>query len=338
VWRETDVVDVALSPIGGGEFPKRGALHCYVGSGEHAARLRVLDGDRRYGRLRLDEPVPLAPGDRLVLRESGRRRTVGGAEVLDVAPEGKARDAPGRLALEPGPRLIAAHPWLPLDALAPLAGIGPGEVDEFARGLIASGDALRAGAWLVQPDALDALRAAAVERVRAHHERSPLEPGVELPTLASALRVDPPRLRAAIQDLEELVVESGVVRHASQRARVADSPEARALLDALERDPFAPPEPKSFGAPAPLVRSLLREGALVDLDGVVFARRALDEARSRIQDALRARGSVTVADVRDLLGSTRKYVLPIVNWLDREGVTRRRGDDRVPGPASGVSA
>ena len=41
-------------------------------------------------------------------------------------------------------------------------------------------------------------------------------------------------------------------------------------------------------------------------------------------------------DVRDLLGSTRKYVLPILNQLDAEGVTRRRGDDRIPGPASGL--
>jgi selenocysteine-specific elongation factor len=72
----------------------------------------------------------------------------------------------------------------------------------------------------------------------------------------------------------------------------------------------------------------------VEVDGIAFAARALDEARRRVQVALRERGTVTVADVRDLLGSTRKFVLPILNRLDAEGVTRRRGDDRIPGPAS----
>jgi selenocysteine-specific elongation factor len=115
---------------------------------------------------------------------------------------------------------------------------------------------------------------------------------------------------------------------------VGDSPEARKLLDALEAAPFAPPEPESVGAPSGLVRALTREGRVVDLDGIVFAKSALDEGRRRVQAALRDRGTVTVADVRDLLGSTRKYVLPILQRLDAEGVTRRRGDDRIPGPAT----
>jgi selenocysteine-specific elongation factor len=88
------------------------------------------------------------------------------------------------------------------------------------------------------------------------------------------------------------------------------------------------------GAEPGLVRSLAREGQVVELDGVVFAANAVDEARRRVRAALRERGTVTVADVRDLLGSTRKYVLPILKRLDAEGVTRRRGDDRIPGPAA----
>jgi selenocysteine-specific elongation factor len=79
---------------------------------------------------------------------------------------------------------------------------------------------------------------------------------------------------------------------------------------------------------------MVREGVVVDLDGIVFAASALEEARRRIRAALAERGAVTVADVRDLLDSTRKYVLPILNRLDAEGVTRRRGDERIPGPTA----
>jgi selenocysteine-specific elongation factor len=333
-WHMTDVVDVALEPLAGGDLRRRAAWQCYVGSGEHRGNLRIVDPDRRYGRLRLAEAVPLAPGDRLVLRDSGRGDTVGGAEVLDVAPRGRTGDAPARLGLPLGPRLIGAHQWVPLDELGPLAGAGPAEARALVDELTRSGAAVRVGSWLVDPTALRTLRAGAGERVRAHHERAPLEPGVEVPALASALRVDPEQLRAALDGADELAVERGVVRDASHRAEASDSPEARKLLDALEAAPFAPPEPASVGADPSLVRALGREGRVVDLDGIVFATSALDEGRRRVQAALRERGTVTVADVRDMLGSTRKFVLPILQRLDAEGVTRRRGDDRIPGPAT----
>jgi selenocysteine-specific elongation factor len=333
-WHLTDIVDVALEPLRGIEFRTRSSLQCYAGSGEHAVLLRVLDPDRRYGRVRLDAPVPLVPGDRVVLRDPGERDTVGGGEVLDAAPAGRARDAPSYLGLPLDRRLLAADGWLAVDALGPRAGLGPAEAAALADDLVWSGAAVRVGRWLVDGDALAALRAAVAEQARAHHERAPLEPGVEVSTLAAALRVDAERLRAAVDDDGELVVEQGYVRDVAHRPRVGDSAEARALLAALEAAPFSPPEPASAGAGAALVRTLLREHAVVDLDGIVFAAGALDEARRRVQAALRDRGTVTVADVRDLLGSTRKYVLPILKQLDAEGVTRRRGDDRIPGPAT----
>jgi selenocysteine-specific elongation factor len=333
-WHATDVVDVALQPLPGAKFRPRATVQCYVGSGEHAGRLRVLDADGRFGRLRLAGALPLVPGDRLVLRDPGRGDTVGGAEVLDLAPEGRARDAPARLGLALGPRLVAAHPWLPVEALGIWAGAGTADAGALADDLVASGVAVRVGDWLVDPDALAALRHAAVERVRNHHELSPLEPGLELPALASALGVEPERLRAALAGADQVVVERGFVRDAAHHPLVAESPEARKLLDALQASPFSPPEPGSVGAEPGLVRSLAREGLVVDLDGVVFATTALDQGRRRVQAALRERSTVTVADVRDLLGSTRKYVLPILNRLDAEGVTRRRGDDRIPGPAT----
>ena len=333
-WQLTDVVDVGLEPLGNNTFRAHASLQCYAGSGEHPAVLRVLDAAGRFGRVRLDERVPLAPGDRLVLRDPGERDTVGGAEVLDAAPSGPARDAAPSLALPLERRLLAGHRWLAGDALGPRAGLGAAQAAALSEALVRSGAAVRVGAWLVAPDTLAALRTASADQVRAHHARAPLEPGVDLAKLASELRVDADRLRAALEEDSELVVERGYVRDATRRSSVGASAEARALLDALEKAPFSPPEPASAGADAALVRSLVREGAVVDVDGIVFASSALDEARRRVRAALRDRGTVTVADVRDLLGSTRKYVLPILKQLDREGITRRRGDDRIPGPAA----
>lgn len=333
-WHYPDVVDVALHRLPGVTLRRRAVLHCHVGSGEREGRLRVLDEDGRFGRLQLTGPVPIAPGDRLVLRDPGREATIGGAEVLDVAPTAKAADASARLALAAGPRLLAAHPWLRLAELPPLAGAGPAAVDAIVGELVTAGDAALVGEWLVSTAALAELRAAVTEQLEAHHRDRPLDAGVELQALAGGLRIDAAPLRAALDDADGIMVERGVARLASHRSRAADSPEAARLVAGLEATPFTPPEPGELGADRALVRALVREGVLVDLDGIVFAASALDDARTRIQAVLRGQPALTVADVRDLLGSSRKFVVPILTRLDAEGVTRRRGDERVAGAAT----
>ncbi|HEY5077826.1 MAG TPA: SelB C-terminal domain-containing protein, partial [Acidimicrobiia bacterium] len=107
---------------------------------------------------------------------------------------------------------------------------------------------------------------------------------------------------------------------------------ARKLLDALVASPLAPPAPTDIGVSLSIVRAMARAGAVIELDGVVFATSALDEARDRIARVVVEREAVTIADLRDVLGTSRKYILPIVNRMDAEGVTWRRGDLRIPGP------
>ena len=335
-WATATVVDVAVTPLAGGALSGRHRLHAAVGSGEHRVAYRTLDDDARYARLRFDAPLPLAPGDRLVLRDLGRRATVAGAEVLDVLPAPRAKDAPRRLVQPLGRRLLTARPWLDAEDLARAGGLAPGDAAALAEELTRDGTAVRLGAWLVDASALRALVDTAQTRVRDHHRAHPRDPGVDLSALAESLHVTAPQLRAALERSADLVVERGSVRERAHVGAVSATPEAAALVAALDAAPFSPPSPAELTSDPALVRALVREGALVDLDGVVFSAAALEAARVALIEALRDRGHLTVADVRDVLGSTRKYVLPICGWLDRQGVTRRRGDERVPGPASGV--
>lgn len=333
-WAPTAVIDVALTALPGTAIGQRGAFKAYIGSGEHDVRLRVLGEEGAYARLHLAESLPLAPGDRLVLRESGRQETVGGGEVLDVAPVGRARLAPARLPLPLGLRLLAAHPWLRPADLVRLAGLDAPGAKRLADELVASGEAVPVGGgeYLVATLALEEARKRVAEAVAEHHRRHPLEPGLELTALAPMLGFDPPRVRALLEGAPGIVVEHGRARLPSHRTRVADEPEARTLLAALGAHPFSPPTPAELGARPAIVRGLLREGLLIDLDGVVFTAEALSQARERVRAGLREHGSLTVSQVRDLLGSSRKYVLALLARLDAEGVTRRRGDDRFPGP------
>jgi selenocysteine-specific elongation factor len=195
--------------------------------------------------------------------------------------------------------------------------------------MVNTGSAVAAGEWLVAPEVLVDLRDRAAERVRTHHLEHPFDTGIELRTLATALRVDPDRVRAALMDQPALVVDRGAVRDASRTAGAAESASGRSLIAELEASPFSPASPSD---PA-LARALVREGALVELDGIVFTTGAVDRARALIEEALRHRDALTIADARALLGSSRKYVVPLLGRFDAEGVTRRQGDTRVAGPS-----
>ncbi len=298
-WAIVDVVDVALRALPGHTFGRRRMVDVHVGSGEQRGALRLLDEDGAYARVRLSTPLPIAPADRLVLRSSGAQATVGGAEVLDVAPARRTADALVRVHMPLATRVLASRPWCTPSEFAMLAG-RPAD----------AGEAERVGDWLVTPEELARVRARAAELGR--------DGWPAVTTVAAACGVEVGQLRAAVGDT------------------IADSPlddlAARVLLDKLNAAPFAPPAPADVDASPALVRALVRAGALVDIDGVIFTASALEEARRRVAQAVVERGELTVADVRDLLGSTRKYVLPIVNRMDADGVTRRRGDLRIPGP------
>jgi selenocysteine-specific elongation factor len=295
-WAVVSTVDIALHALPGFAFPTRGRVDVHAGSGELSGRLRILDGD--IARLVLDRPLPLAPGDRLVIRSSGAQSTLGGATVLDVSPPRRTADAVARARLSLSDRVLAAVPWCTADEYARLAGALP------------PADATRIGEWIVT--------AAELERVRTRAAELSRDGWPPITSMAAACGVTVPQLRAALGDQ---VPESPL-----------DDPAASALLAALDAQPFAPPAPSELGADPALVRALVRAGALVDLDGILFSASAIDAARSLIATAVVEKGEVTIGDLRDLLGSTRKYVLPIVNRMDAEGVTRRAGDLRTPGP------
>jgi selenocysteine-specific elongation factor len=217
-----------------------------------------------------------------------------------------------------------------------LAGVDPAGAEGLARDLVGSGEALPVGEWLVAATAVEETRRRAAELVADHHRRQPLEPGLELGVLAPGLGLDPARARAALDGAPGLVIEQGRVRSAAHRARVSEDPEARRVLAALGAEPFAPPSPAELGARPEIVRGLVREGLLVDVEGIVFTAEALERARDEVRHGLAEHGSLTVAQARDLLGSSRKYVLAILARMDAEGITRRRGDERFPGPKVGV--
>jgi selenocysteine-specific elongation factor len=323
-WCEATSVDVRVEPIPGapGRLPTR--LRAAVGSGEHAVRVRLLDEDAGFARVRFDTAVPLAVGDRFVLRDPARARTIAGAQVLDVESALPAAAAPAALTLDPIPRLLASHGWLSRPELARFLDRDTQEVDELVDDALTLDAVVAVATWLAPPGDLARLRADAQRAVDTHHDTAPLSPGIELATLASQLGHPPGHVRAALDGVDTLAVRQGVVVDPARATRRADTDAGRALVAQLDANPFSPPAP----ADPDLARALVREGVLVDIDGIVFTADAIDTARARLREALADGGSITVSDARELLSSSRKYVVPLLEHLDRDGFTRRRGDSR----------
>ena len=241
-WRATRVLDASLTVLRtvDHEVSRRGAYLAYVGSGEHAVRLRVLGaaalrpGTTGAVRLHLDVALPLLPGDRYVLRETGRDETVGGGEVLDIAPVLTASRARPDRDVD---RVISERGWVEVDELELLTGVRRSPT---------------VGRWVVAPAAL----AADQEAVRAKLAAAG-GAGVELAGLDERQRALLERARGR---------DGHGTDGAGRRMRdpLADHP----VIAALAAGGLAPPEPT--GATRSELRELLRRGVLVERDGQWF--------------------------------------------------------------------
>lgn len=304
-WRLTDRFDASLHVLGSlrHDVSRRGAFVAYVGSGEHAVRLRVLgtemlapDSDGSV-RLFLPEALPLLPGDRFVLRESGRDETVGGGEVLDIDPVVRASQARPDRTIE---RVVHERGWVTVDDVEQLTG-------ERVEPMV--------GDWLTTDDELSSMRALLVDRVT---DAGPV--GLDVAAFDE-------RERAVLATLDEVVVDAGTARRADVVDPYADHPYLAGVL----AGGFTPPQPD--GVDRGELRELVRRGHVVVRDGVHFHTETVDSAAVVAAQLLAAAPTgFTVAEFRDATGASRKYALPLVAELDARGVTRRRDDLRIAGP------
>jgi len=304
-WRPSRVFDAELRTLGSltHDISRRGAYTVSIGSGEHPAQLRVIGSDALaagttgWVRIRVGPALPLLPGDRFVLRESGRAETVGGGEIVELAPLRTVSKARPDRSVD---RVISERgPMLPHD-LAALT--GEHREPNFGR-------------WVAAPERIDAIRGTVAKAIES---AGPL--GLDVATLDDYER-------EALAHLDDVVVEGGRARPLAQADPLVDPPSA----DALRRAPFSPPPPD--GVDRGELRELVRRGVVVERDGVWFAADALDAASSLAAALLRRHPEgVTVSQIREALDTSRKYAMPLIAELDARGVTRRRDDLRIAGP------
>jgi len=352
----------------------RARYRLHLGTAEVAATLSLLEPDREgpaLAQLFLAEPVAAVHGQPFVLREESPPATLGGGRVLlPRGPRVRRRDAPAvaRLARlgspDPSERLAAAlashglSPWTER-MLSRDTGLAVDEVGRRVEALAASGAlvALPVGprrSIRVSAELAGALEDRALRAIGRLHEASPRLAAIARPRVASALAdLENDALVAGLIDRLKaggrVVADARTVALAGHEPRLSQGERKlkKEIAEAYRVGGFAPPDPSGWaGRTAPrsatvaeLLTLLRDEERLVEVGpGLYLDRDAEAEMRRRVAARLGDGSSMTMADLRDLLGTTRKFAVPIGEYLDRIGMTRRSGDSRTlgdPGPAEG---
>jgi selenocysteine-specific elongation factor len=328
----------------------------HIGAAEVMARVRLLEkegiqpGETSWVQFILEEPLALVNGDHYVIRSP--MDTLGGGVVIEAHPKERHRrfrpetienlKARGEGKLEET-LLAALKAKQPreMSALMAQSNLDPAAAASALESLIQQGQVFAAGAgrtallfteagWQQMVDNLITL-------VREHHRRFPLRLGVPKAEISSKVR-----LGAHFQDILQKLYQAGglveeltLVRLPSHQVKISADQQARlaAYLGQLKRDPYSP-APDVVLEPD-LLNLLIDRGQVIKTAaGVVFSTPAYNTMLEKITAQIAQNGKITVAEVRDLFGSSRKYVLAILEYLDEKKITKRVGDDRVLGEKS----
>jgi selenocysteine-specific elongation factor len=314
-WTVTELVDVRVE--GADRLPREPVLH--IGSAAVPVRLRPLGDDT--ARLTLTRPLPLHIGDRLLLRDPGARRVVG-ADVLDVRPPAlRRRGAATARARELAVGVPSAAELVRRHGLIR-------RPDLVAMGVTPEGEPVAAD-WLADPAHWESLRGRLAEEVARHAAADPLDPGLPVEAARSLLDLPDRRLVDALAR-PPLRLESGRV-HASAAAGLppAIAEAVRRLRADLDERPFRAPEADrlaELGLTGRALGAAVRAGALLKVaEGIVLLPGADAEA-------VRVLASVpqpfTVSEARRALDTSRRVAVPLLEHLDRQGLTTRVDDAR----------
>jgi selenocysteine-specific elongation factor len=366
-FRSSRRLDVRLQLLkSAAKLKQRSRVHFHAGSAETTAEVFLYQGsDLQPGQsalahLRLQDPVAVLSGDRFIIRQFSPVVTIGGGLILDPLarrPVAKDVDRPTFLGtLESGNReeilaaMLARTPLgLTLGEISARWNWLDQEIRQTLGALVKSGQAKQVSAdpvLLMASKQFAALRAQLLESVVKFHKANPLSPGMLREDLRACLdrKVHQAVFRAALEELVaeaklestgELVKRAGAeIALLPEEARSKDQMEAAfakaglavpAVKDVLSQLPVEPKRAEK------LLQLLLRDKILVRVTPeLVFHRDALLQLRQKLAEFKKANGDrISVPRFKELTGITRKYAIPLLEYLDRERMTRRAGDERV---------
>jgi selenocysteine-specific elongation factor len=302
-WHMSNVFDARIKvlPALQHALTHRGSFTLHVGTRSQSATVRVLQtdtidpGQSGLVRIRFDNSLPLVPGDRFLLRDTGIGATVGGGVILDVDPRGRVKDAAPDGSAE---QILNNRGWLSIDEARQLTGH---DIAPIVSTWVASAETLRSTVaaleqQLATSQSIDTATLAAYERdVLSTIDGVHINNGIAIRGQSDPL---------LSHSYVSLFLEAGVT-----------TPDA----DKLDRN---------------IIRQLVQKKILFEHDNIAFHAETLMSLRPVLEQLWTEHPEgFTMANLRDALSITRKHALPLGNCLDKVGLTKRQGDLRIAGSA-----
>ena len=344
-WQPTAALDVELHLLPEAEraLVTRSRVRIHLGTAEVLARVypreRLEPGRSGLARLALESPAIARAGDRFVLRSYSPVVTIGGGTVVDPIPPRRGTWSPDLARPEPEQRLRAVLARRPLGVserdLPLLAAGSPAAV----RSMVMSWSEYRAvQGHFVSESAIVEAAACATTALARFHAAHPAERGMPLGELRQSLRSPgwlTDTVLGGLASNDEIILEDGIARAPGFKPRLeGGEAQVERVIARLEQAQLTPPSNEELARELelPEVSAALRLAAqsgrveAVERDRY-FARTALERFTRELRE-IGGAGPITPAHVRDRLGLTRKYVIPLLEWADRKGITVRIGDGR----------
>ncbi|HXM20997.1 MAG TPA: selenocysteine-specific translation elongation factor [Terriglobales bacterium] len=359
-FQATSRVDVELSLLPSAKPLKdRARVHFHSYTSETIATVvlygkkQVGPGENAFAQLRLSEPTLLLPGDRFIIRQFSPVVTSGGGVVIENAPPKKVKDATDyarflkMLTEELRTGMLRARV-----AASGARGLGIAEAvartgwpaQQIISGASANPEIVRIGDILIFNPALDLVRKDLISALEAFHKHHALVAGMSKEELRGRFSEVAPTVFASLFDealqAKKIELAGELVRLPGRGVMMKDeeAESKRIIEEAFANAGLKVPALKDVLAglkvdkprAQKIVTLMLRDKVLVKIsDDLVFHRDALADLRKRLAAEKAKSAKLDVARFKDLTGVSRKYAIPLLEYLDREHVTRRVGDERV---------
>ncbi len=351
-WLATTTrVDVRLRLLSNLKHPLRHgmAVGFFTGAAEVSAKVHLLEkeklepGDISWAQLTLAKPVAVVKGDHFIIRSP--MDTLGGGVIVEsqavrhrrfrpdviqnlkFRAEGKAEDMVFAT-------LEAGQP-LELEELAVKCDLATDETRSVIDRLVENGKVVIVGqekqGILFTRSGWEQLAKRAEDIVKNYHQKFPTRAGISKGELSSKLKLAP--TSAALQKLFQsgILLEEGATVHLpSHEIQLSQRQQEKVdtFLRALKENPFSPPG--DIVLEPDLINLLINRQQVVKVsDGVVFSASAYEEMVKKVTAYAKEKGKVTLAEVRDMLGTSRKYAQALLEYMDEKKITRRVGDERI---------
>jgi selenocysteine-specific elongation factor len=328
-------------------------MYVHHGASRVAGRIKFVKngplepGSDKIAHLKLASPAFAFIGDRFVVRDSSEQFTVAGGIVLD--PDGNKESEVSDLEVDDIDSLVRAtivqKGFARREGLLSKSRFSADEISEALTNLKENGSIILRPRIAADCEFWRELGAQAAGVIDAAHKQSPERAGFDLAKLSSALGIhEPELLESLVADLceHDFVCKGSAIARASHRPTLSTGvqPIEKWIREALNEKPFDPPSRKTIESDPQarqVVRFLIENGNLTELaPDVVLLRENFEQMKSQVTEFIFKNGPATVSELRQSLGSSRRIMVPFLERLDRDGITRRVADKRTLCKSSNV--